>query len=131
MLLIQSLTALKLVVLTLSGVAILRIWLKSTLMEDNRERLKLLNEKHLLGLGAKISELSQCAHCLSVHIGMLLAASMAVCALIMRGDWTLSIIAVAAVDATLVGLSLSVCIELTYRLIEISLAWLQDAEATL
>lgn len=127
MLLIQSLTGFKLLVFTLAGAAILRVWLKSTLMEDSRERLKLLNEKHLLGLGEKISELSQCAHCLSVHIGMLLSTATTLCLWLVSSDWTLRMVTAAAIETAVFGLALSVCVELVYRLFDLSVAWLQDA----
>jgi hypothetical protein len=123
----QSLTGFKLLVLALAGVAILRVWLKSTLMEDSRERLKLLNEKHLLGLGEKISELSQCAHCLSVHIGMSLSAATTLCLWLASSGWSLGIITAVAIETAVFGLALSVCVELLYRLFDLSIEWLQDA----
>lgn len=128
MLLIQSLTAIQLLILTLAGTATLRLWLDSSIMEDGRERLKLLNENHLLGLGAKVSELSQCSHCLSVHIGCALATVSAACLLLSDSSlWRWTTVVSILSELLMLGLALSLCVEAVYRLLKLVASWLNDA----
>ncbi len=128
MLLIQSLTATQLLILTLAGTATLRLWLDSSIMEDYREILKLLNEKHLLGLGAKVAELSQCPHCLSVHAGCALATISATCMLLSDSSlWHWAALASILSELLVLGLALSLCIEAAYRLLKLAASCLQDA----
>ncbi len=136
MLLIPNLTFLNILILSITGVAVLRIWLHGRIMEDMREQLKLLDESRLLGLGEKVAELSQCPHCLSVHIGWLLAMLQMVYVVATKYSLlqlvnqlgylpTLPLL-LAASEIAIVGLAISLCIELLYKATQLVLMALDD-----
>lgn len=136
MLLITNLTVLQILMLSAAGTAILRIWLDSKITEDIREPLKLLNESHLLGLGEKVAELSQCPHCLSVHVGCLLALLKALYynattnsfAQIADRIGYLFTLVLSASEVIVVGLVISMCIELLYKLSQLLFSIIDDTK---